>query len=123
MMSRCGTDIPSRYVELFFWTIPLMYVQLPGVGGVPFAHCEKSFGTLSVNVVVALSPELPVAVTRYWATRVGEIEKLVVKPPFPSAVTSELELQLLPTLSFTKMWTASFGTNPAPVRTTVDPGA
>jgi hypothetical protein len=51
---------------------------------------------VSVNVVVAVSPEAPVAVTTYSATNVGAIWKDVVNVPSFAAVTPPEYVHPLP---------------------------
>jgi hypothetical protein len=99
-------------------------VQAPSVDVWSLAHCAKSEEkpAASVNVVDALSPPLPVAVTTYSAITIGEIWNDVLNPPLVSETTEVLKLHEAPTLSLTKMLTDSFGRNPEPVRTTVEPG-
>src|SRR5438477_6360305 len=76
----------------------------------------------SWNWVVAESLVVPVAVTVYKATKLLGRVNVTPKLPVPSATTFVLYDQLLLTLSSTKTWTASFGSQPEPVSVTVAPG-
>src|SRR5262245_58958430 len=55
---RCGTSIPSRYLELFDWRMDPIQWQLPSPCTEPFvsfcAHCLKSVGVASVNFTLAI---------------------------------------------------------------------
>jgi hypothetical protein len=102
---------------------PLYSVCVMPAVAVPVRPVTATFTLPSVNCVVAVDPEAPVAVTVYCATNQSGSAKLSVMAPVPSAVTSTSRLQVLPASSLTRMWTDSPGCHCEPSRRTVSPGA